>query len=48
MNKTLFNDYEPKFFYILDYDYFEFGLKLRKYEKKLLLAELERRLRVLS
>jgi len=47
MKKTLFNDYEPKFFYILDYDYFN-GLKLRKYEKKLLLVELERRLGVLS
>ena len=47
MNKTLFNDYEPAFFHSLDSDYFT-GFTLRKYEKKLLLAELKRRVEVLS
>jgi len=42
MDKTLFNDYEPAFFHSLDSDYFT-GFTLRKYEKKLLLAELKRR-----
>tara|TARA_R110002051_G_C8614443_1_gene482368 strand:- start:282 stop:425 length:144 start_codon:yes stop_codon:yes gene_type:complete len=47
MKKTLFNDYEPTFFYTLEFDYFN-GFTLKKYEKKLLLVELERRLDVLS
>jgi len=47
MNKTLFNDYEPVFFHTLESDYFN-GFTLSKYEKKLLLTELKRRVEILS
>jgi len=47
LKKTLFNDYEPAFFHTLEYDYFN-GFTLSKYQKKLLLTELKRRVEVLS
>jgi len=47
MSKTLFNDYEPAYFHQLQFDYFN-GYTLNKFEKKLLLAELTRRLKILS
>jgi hypothetical protein len=49
MSKTLFDDYEDYkvLFHALQFDYFN-GYTLSKYEKKLLLAELKRRLKILS
>ena len=47
MNKTLFDNYEPAYFHVLESDYFS-GYTLKKYEKKLLLTELKRRLEYLS
>ena len=47
MNKTLFDDYEPAYFHQLQFDYFS-GYTLSKHEKKLLITELKRRLKVLS
>jgi len=47
LKTSLFNDYEPAYFRQLYLDYIH-GFGLSKYEKKLLLAELKRRVKVLS
>ena len=47
MIKTLFDDYDPIYFHTLEDDYFN-DFPLDKYEKKLLITELKRRLEILS
>ena len=47
MNKTLFDNYEPSYFHALQFDYFS-GYTLSKHEKKLLIEELTRRVKILS